>query len=197
MEVVVGDVRDSSVIKSAVELATRGDDGTLDGLILNAAILGPVKPLAEDLTPEELLETFSVNVLSCAQWTQEALPALRTSQGRIIMTTSGAATSPFAGCMAYCLSKAALESLVGVLALEEPTITILAVGPGVVDTEMSRRFSDLAKPLMSSLQRAFLEEHKLSKAEEVADSFAKLILKAPQSKSGKQVDWDENWVKAL
>jgi NAD(P)-dependent dehydrogenase (short-subunit alcohol dehydrogenase family) len=70
------------------------------------------------------------------QQIKEAIPYLRSSRGSVIFVSSGAATNAYSGWSAYSASKAAINSIAQSLALEEPTITSLAIRPGVVDTEM-------------------------------------------------------------
>jgi NAD(P)-dependent dehydrogenase (short-subunit alcohol dehydrogenase family) len=65
-----------------------------------------------------------------------ALPSLRQTHGRIILTSSGAATGVYSTWGAYGSSKAALNHLAATLAVEEPDITSISIRPGVVDTEM-------------------------------------------------------------
>lgn len=70
------------------------------------------------------------------QQIKEAIPHLRSSRGSVIFVSSGAAANAYSGWSAYSASKAAINSIAQSLALEEPTITTLAIRPGVVDTEM-------------------------------------------------------------
>lgn len=198
MEYVVGDVTDASVAQAAVKLATEG--GSLMALILNAAVLGPIAPIAETKS-REFLDAINVNVAANVEWIRSALPALRKSKGRIIVTSSGASTIPFPGFAAYCVSKAAINTFIGVLAVEEPEIVALSVEPGVVDTEMSLQFLEQGKGLLPAQQVAFLENLRkggqLLKPETVAEAFVQLTLKAPQTQSGKYVNWNEPWIQQL
>jgi NAD(P)-dependent dehydrogenase (short-subunit alcohol dehydrogenase family) len=59
----------------------------------------------------------------------------------------------YSGWSAYSASKAAINSLSQSLALEEPSITSLAIRPGVVDTEMQNdiRTKRGPPPLLSVL----------------------------------------------
>ena len=52
------------------------------------------------------------------------------------MTSSGAAEHAYTSWGAYGASKAALNHLAKTLAKEEPSITTLAIRPGMVDTQM-------------------------------------------------------------
>lgn len=63
----------------------------------------------------------------------------RTGRHELIMITSGAATSPFAGWSAYGAGKAALDQWVRTVGLEQARrggVTVAAIAPGVVDTPM-------------------------------------------------------------
>lgn len=72
-----------------------------------------------------------------------AIPELRKTKGRIILTSSGGAVSGYAAWGAYGASKAALNHLALTLKSEEPDITTIAIRPGVVDTEMQRELREV------------------------------------------------------
>lgn len=95
---------------------------------------------------------------------QAALPALRTSHGRIVITSSGAATGAYQGWAAYGSGKAVLNHLAATLAVEEPDVTTVSVRPGVVDTEMQRAIREEHNKAMSaSDQEKFQGLHKQGK----------------------------------
>jgi benzil reductase ((S)-benzoin forming) len=66
-----------------------------------------------------------------------------TGESHLVMLTSGAATSPYAGWSAYCAGKAALEMWVRSVGLEQqtdpPGTRVIAVAPGVVATRMQEQ----------------------------------------------------------
>ena len=103
--------------------------GRLDALVNNAGILEPIAPIAE-ADPQAWQRSWAVNVLGPVLMTRAALSHLRESEGRIVHISSGAANRPVVGWGAYCTTKAALNHLNRVLALEEPTLTTIAVRPG-------------------------------------------------------------------
>ena len=72
-----------------------------------------------------------------------AIPELRKTHGRIILTSSGAALTGYSTWGAYGSSKAAMNHLALTLKVEEPTITTIAIRPGVVDTEMQRELREV------------------------------------------------------
>lgn len=112
--------------------------GNLDLLVLNAGTLGPSPlPRLRELRPEDLERTLAVNVTAQAGLMVDALPQLlATSAPQLVALSSDAAIEAYEGWGAYGASKAALDHLVGVLAVEEPTLTCLSFDPGDMRTAM-------------------------------------------------------------
>lgn len=92
-------------------------------------------------------------------------------------------------------SKAALNMYVQVLALEEPDLTVIAIEPGVVETEMVREVKEKGKSVFNKEQytgmQPLWEEGHILKAEQPAEKMAKAALKAPKELSGKIIKWDD------
>ncbi|KAI9843497.1 MAG: hypothetical protein M1838_002598 [Thelocarpon superellum] len=135
-----GDVQQRHLAKEAVQLALE-TWGRLDGLVVNHGQLAPVARLV-DADIEAWEAAYRVNVFGCLDLIKHAIPALRTSHGRIILTSSGAARTGYGAWGAYGSSKAALNHIALTLATEEPLVTAVAVRPGTVDTEMQRELRD-------------------------------------------------------
>lgn len=118
-----------------------------------------------------------------------AIPDLRRSNGRIIFTSSGAASKGCSGWGAYGASKAALNHLAMTLSAEEPNITCISIRPGVVDTQMQRELRDVHFSGMQEKDSArFFILHKeggLLKPEQPGNVIAKLLLDGPRELSGK------------
>jgi NAD(P)-dependent dehydrogenase (short-subunit alcohol dehydrogenase family) len=135
VRVVPGDVADPAhrrqLALAAAEL------GGLDVLVNNAGTLGPspLPPLAA-YPLDALGEVLVVNVLAQLGLVQEVLPLLRRAGGRILNITSDAAAEAYEGWGGYGASKAALEQLSAVLAVEEPGVRVYAVDPGDMRTRM-------------------------------------------------------------
>src|SRR4051794_27240419 len=108
----------------------------IDLLVNNASTLGasPLPALA-DLPLEVLERTLRVNVVAPLALVQLALPRMAAG-GRIINVTSDAAVEAYEGWGGYGLSKAALEQLTRVLAVERPDLRVYAVDPGDMNTRM-------------------------------------------------------------
>ena len=109
----------------------------LDLLVNNASDLGPspLPPLAE-LDPAELSRVLGVNTVAPLALFQAVLPALRSAGGRVLDISSDAAVEAYAGWGGYGASKAALDQLTAVLAVEHPELRIYAVDPGDMATDM-------------------------------------------------------------
>jgi 3-oxoacyl-[acyl-carrier protein] reductase len=110
--------------------------GGLDILLHNAAYC-PYASI-EELTDEDLDRTLTVNLKACFWLTQAALPALKKSKGRILITSSISGNHAAArGLVHYSASKAGVTGFVRNLALElgKTGITVNAVEPGMIITE--------------------------------------------------------------
>jgi NAD(P)-dependent dehydrogenase (short-subunit alcohol dehydrogenase family) len=112
---------------------------TLDLLVNNASDLGPspLPPLAR-LRPEELQRVLAVNTVAPLALIQLTLPELERAHGRVLDVSSDAAVEAYAGWGGYGASKAALDQLSAVLAVEHPGLRIYAVDPGDMNTAMHR-----------------------------------------------------------
>jgi NAD(P)-dependent dehydrogenase (short-subunit alcohol dehydrogenase family) len=113
--------------------------GRIDLWVNNAGVLAPIGPLAE-ADAAEVAANVAVNILGVAHGSQAMARHVRTRVGGgvLVNVSSGAARRPYAGWAPYCASKAAVDMLTGVVALEErhAGLRAYAVAPGVVDTDM-------------------------------------------------------------
>ena len=109
----------------------------LDLLVNNASDLGPSPlPMLADLHPDEFLRVLTVNTVAPLALVQAVLPALRSARGTVVDVSSDAAVEPYAGWGGYGASKAALDQLTAVLAVENPELRFFAVDPGDMATDM-------------------------------------------------------------
>lgn len=109
-------------------------------LVNNAGVLEPLGPVRE-LSPATLSTHVAVNLTGLMQLTASFISATSeaTYPRTVVNISSGAATKPYEGWGAYCATKAAVEMFSRVTAIEEAErggARIVAVAPGVVDTEM-------------------------------------------------------------
>jgi NAD(P)-dependent dehydrogenase (short-subunit alcohol dehydrogenase family) len=133
--VVPGDVTDPAH-RDALASAVSGL-GRLDSLVNNASDLGPSPlPRLADVPLAAARRVHETNVLAPLALIQTFLPLLRASRGSVLNISSDAAVEPYAGWGAYGASKAALDQLTAVLAVEEPELAVYSVDPGDMRTEM-------------------------------------------------------------
>ena len=132
---VPGDVADPA--HRAALAAAVGD--RLDLLVNNASELGPTPlPRLADLPPAALERVLAVNTVAPLALVQAVLPALERAGGVVLDISSDAAVEAYEGWGGYGASKAALDQLTAVLAVEQPTLRVYAVDPGDMATDMHR-----------------------------------------------------------
>jgi NAD(P)-dependent dehydrogenase (short-subunit alcohol dehydrogenase family) len=157
-----------SIARLAAAIAERW--GRLDILLLNAATLGSLTPVA-DIDPKEFTRVLTLNLLA-----NQALIAgfdrlLRQSEaGRLVAVTSSVGRHPRAYWGAYGASKAALETLVVAYGEEVRNVSAVRVAildPGATATTMRARAypgedpasikqpGDVAEALVKLLKRDF------------------------------------------
>ena len=153
---VVTDARDASALGAAVDelgpdvvavpgdvtapehraalIAAAGDRIHL--VVNNAGGLGPSPlPALADYPLDELVDLFTVNVIAPLGVIQAALPRL--ADGAVIVDiTSDASVEAYPGWGGYGLTKAALDHLGRVLAVERPDVRVLTIDPGDMRTQM-------------------------------------------------------------
>ena len=132
------DLNDSDNIgKLAQAVAERW--GSLDILVLNAAMLGSLSPV-EHLDPKELEKVFKLNVLANQAMIASFDPLLRRSEkADIIGVTSSVGEEPRAFWGGYGASKAAFDTLLGAYADETAyagKLRVHIVDPGATRTRM-------------------------------------------------------------
>lgn len=129
--------------------------GPIDLWVSNAGVLDPVGPLVA-VDPDAVDRHVHVNLLG-AVWSARAyLGHLRGAghRGVLVTISSGAAHTPYAGWSVYCATKAAVDQLSRVLALEEADrCRVLAVAPGVVDTDMQELIRSTSPDRFPAVER--------------------------------------------
>ncbi len=158
-----GDVSSSADVARAVEQAA-GDAG-LDILVANAGIHLSDTWLTAD--PDAWARVIDVNLIGVMRCFQAAAANMISHErkGRLLATASVAGLRSFLDAGAYCASKAGVISLVksAALAFAGNEITVNAVAPGNVDTEMQTE-------AIRALARAQQREEKDLRAESDAEA---------------------------
>lgn len=136
----------------------------LDAVVNNAGIVvsGPM----ETVSPEEWRKQLDINVIGQLAVTQEVLPRLRESRGRIVFISSvnGRLSMPLIG--AYCASKFALEAAADALRMElRPWhIPVAIIEPAQTDTDMWRT----ADTMVEQAEATLTPEHRALYAKHIA-----------------------------
>lgn len=143
------DVTDADSVRAVGEHVAEHHGG-LDLLVNNAGVTGIPRGTArtlDELSVEDLTSVLDTNFTGVFAVTQALLPALRKASGRVINVTSslatfervatGAAQRP--DLLPYCASKAAMNmaSVFYASALAESGVTVYAVSPGFVATDLN------------------------------------------------------------
>lgn len=133
-----GDVSKAAEAQGIIDAAVR-HYGRLDILVNNAGVYAMV-PL-EEITEEFFHRQFNVNVLGLLLVTQAAVKHLGEG-GSIINVGSVAGRTAFATNAVYSATKAAVDSVTGVLAKElgGRRIRVNSLNPGLVETEGTAAF---------------------------------------------------------
>ena len=143
-----GDVTDAQAAKVLVDTAVK-EMGSLDILVNNAGITRD--GLAMTMKEEDFDAVVATNLKGaflCAK--AAARPMMRARYGRIVNLTSVVALRGNPGQVNYCASKAGLIGMTKSLARELGSrgITVNAVAPGYIQTDMTADMPDAAKEAM-------------------------------------------------
>jgi 3-oxoacyl-[acyl-carrier protein] reductase len=139
------DVADSESVDAAIKDAA-SRHGRIDILVNNAGIA--IDQLLLRVSPKDLETTWATNVNGAVYCAKACIrPMMRNRWGRIISLSSVVAESGNAGQVVYSASKAALLGMTRTLAREYASrgITVNAVAPGFIETEMTADLSDAAR----------------------------------------------------
>lgn len=183
-----GDVRKFEAAQ-AVATAVAKQFGGLDILVNNAAVLRD-RSLAK-MAPDEWQAVIDTNLTGVFHMTKSCLPHLR-ENGRIINMASIAAVVGFFGQSNYAAAKAGVIGLTKVLSRElgRKGITVNAVAPGVVLTEMG-------KSIPEEVRAEMLKQIPLGKFGEPSDiANAILFLASPLAAyiTGQTLQVNGGWV---
>jgi len=162
------DVGDGAAVRAAFA-AVVDHEGRVDILVNNAglSIDGLLLRLKDD-DWNRVLQTNLTGVFHCARAAVRTM--IRARYGRIVNLTSVVAAMGNSGQVAYAAAKAGVIGLTRSLAREVASrgITVNAVAPGLVDTEMAADLSDAQRTAYTTL----VPLGRVASAEDVAEAAA-------------------------
>ncbi len=184
--VLAGDIASGETVRSLVAEALERF-GRLDILINNAAAAYSTR--FEQISEEEWRRAVDVNLTAAFLLIQAAVPAMKAARyGRVVnlSSTAGKSVSTLGGAH-YTASKAGLLGLTRAAAKELGShgITVNAVCPGLIDTELTREH---ATPGELALHARSFPIQRLGTAAEVADLICFLASEAAGYITGASVD---------
>jgi NAD(P)-dependent dehydrogenase (short-subunit alcohol dehydrogenase family) len=121
--------------RAGLAILARGHAG-LDVIVNNAGVLGPSpQPPLLEYPLDVLADVYRTNVIAPLALLQAVQAELKPG-ARVVNITSDAAANAYAGWGGYGSSKAALEQLSAIFAVENPELRVYWVDPGDMRTDM-------------------------------------------------------------
>ncbi len=157
---VPADVSSERSIKALVAAAVRRF-GPVEVLVNNAGLLMPIGPIWTT-KPAAWRKNVRTNLEGAYLCSRAVLPGmLKRRYGSIINVSSGAARNARYGWSAYCASKAAMDQLTRVMALDlhEHHVTVNAIYPGTTETRMQELLRETDDGAMSADTELFRYRH--------------------------------------
>ncbi|HEU5157990.1 MAG TPA: SDR family NAD(P)-dependent oxidoreductase [Streptosporangiaceae bacterium] len=133
------DVTDPDAVADAVAGVT-ATEGALHVAVNNAGITGALAP-THTLSLEDFRRAIDINLAGVFHGMRAEIPAMLESGGGVIVNTASvAAASGYPYAAAYCASKHGVLGLTRAAGVEyaQAGIRVVAVGPGAIDTPMTR-----------------------------------------------------------
>ena len=147
-EIAAFDVAETEATEKAIDALIK-KHGKIDILVANAGI--SIDNLLLRVNDEQLDKLFDVNVRGAITSARACIRSMmRSKSGRIIFLSSVVGEMGNAGQTAYAMTKAALIGAARSIAREYASrnVTVNAIAPGFVDTDMTHGLSDANKEAM-------------------------------------------------
>lgn len=165
------DVGDRASVEAAFEAILKAH-GRLDHLVNNAGITRD--NLVLRMKPDDWQQVLDTNLTGVFVCTQAALrPMLKQRAGRIVNITSVVGLTGNAGQANYAASKAGVVGFTKAVAREvaSRSITVNAVAPGFIETDMTAAMTDTARAALTSA----IPLGRVGRPEDVAAAVAFLV----------------------
>ncbi|MBT4522137.1 MAG: SDR family oxidoreductase [Halieaceae bacterium] len=172
------DVSDDAQCKALVQAAIE-QFGQLDILINNAGTTTYVQHGELDLLSDEIWQTtLGTNLMGPFYMSRAAVPEIaKQGGGEIVMTSSIASLTSNGSSMAYCASKAALNSLTRTLAkaMGDKNIRVNAICPGLIDGKWASEGWGEQWEDVKTFARGATPLGRICTPEDIADSLISII----------------------
>lgn len=155
------DVSDEKQINELVAFALH-ELGSLQALVLNAGIYGPMGP-TESVPLDEWRRAMDINLYGVLLPCRAVIPHFKKSgRGKIVVLSGGGATNPLPNISSYAASKAAVVRLAETLAeeLKPFHVDVNAIAPGALAT---RLVDEVLAAGPDKVGAAFFEKNKMWK----------------------------------
>ena len=150
----------------------------LDGLLLNASILGDRSPI-EDYDISVWVQTLHINLTAQFILVKTLLPVLHLSnKASVIFTSSGVGKIGKAFWGAYSVSKFGIEGLSQILSNEhsnDKSIRFNCINPGAIDTKMRKAAYPLENPINLLKPQDIMEKYLWLMSDDSSDVFGQSI----------------------
>ena len=150
----------------------------LDGLLLNASILGERSPI-EDYDISVWVQTLHINLTAQFILVKTLLPVLHLSnKASVIFTSSGVGKIGKAFWGAYSVSKFGIEGLSQILSNEhsnDKSIRFNCINPGAIDTKMRKAAYPLENPMNLLKPQDIMEKYLWLMSDDSSDVFGQSI----------------------
>jgi NAD(P)-dependent dehydrogenase (short-subunit alcohol dehydrogenase family) len=112
----------------------------VDVVVNNASVLGPTpQPRLADYPLDAMQAVYAVNTFAPLALLQLLLRHLARRHGRIVNISSDAAVEAYDGWGGYGSSKAALDHITAIVAVEHPDLSVYAFDPGDMRTDLQQQ----------------------------------------------------------
>lgn len=186
------DVSDPQQIQAAVDAAVERFGG-VDVLVNNAGLT--VKTPAEDYNLEDWNRVLQVNLTGVFLFAQSVgRQMIRQGSGRIVNISSIAARTAITGSVAYCASKAGVDMVTKVLAVEwaRHGVQVNAIGPAYIETPLVKAITDTRADFADNIRRR-TPMARLGKPDEIVGAAIFLASDAASYMTGETVMVDGGW----
>ena len=150
----------------------------LDGLLLNASILGDRSPI-EDYDISMWVQTLHVNLTAQFILVKTLLPVLHLSnKASVVFTSSGVGKVGKAFWGAYSVSKFGIEGLSQILSNEhsnDKSIRFNCINPGAIETKMRKAAYPLENPMNLLKPEDIMEKYLWLMSDDSSDIFGQSI----------------------